>query len=223
MGAGKLAGLTMDDEQIQALLAAIQPSDAIPIPPGFIAVAVSAAVAAGGEPEALEAWVKARSGWTKRMPAHFMAPDSTELDALFYVLPGKALEGGPPPLAPSLPTSDLVAFAATANLAVARTFYEKALGLKVTGASPIAVTFDANGTTLRIVTVPKVIVAPYTAIGWSVTDIAKTVRELTGRGVKFERFEGVDQDELGVWKSPGGAQVAWFKDPDGTTLSLTQF
>jgi catechol 2,3-dioxygenase-like lactoylglutathione lyase family enzyme len=213
----------VDDEQILALLAGIEPSDAIPIPPGFRAVPVGAAVDAGGDPDALEAWVKSRSGWTKRMPAQFMAPDATALDALFYVLPGKALEGGPPPVPPSLPTSDLVAFVATTNLAVARTFYEKALGLKVTGESPIAITFDANATTLRIVAVPKVTVAPYTAIGWSVTDIAKTVRELIGRGVKFENFDGVDQDELGVWKSPGGAQVAWFKDPDGNTLSLTQF
>ena len=213
----------MEDEQIRALLAGIEPSNAIPIPPGFAAVPVSAVVEAGGEPAALEAWVKARSGWTKRMPAQFMGPEATELDALFYVLPGKALEGGPPPVPPSLRTSDLVAFVATANLAVARTFYEKALGLKVTGASPIAVTFDANGTTLRIVAVAKVVVAPYTAIGWSVSDIAQTIRELIGRGVKFENFEGVDQDELGVWKAPGGAQVAWFKDPDGNTLSLTQF
>jgi predicted enzyme related to lactoylglutathione lyase len=213
----------MDDEQIRALLAGIEPTDAIPIPPGFAAVPVSKAVEGGGDPEVLEAWVKARNGWTKRMPAQFMAPEATELDALFYVLPGKALQGGPPPVPPSLPTSDLVAFVATANLAVARTFYEQALRLKVTGASPIAVTFDANGTTLRIVAVPKVTVVPYTAIGWNVADIAATIRELIGRGVKFERFEGVEQDELGVWKSPGGAQVAWFKDPDGNTLSLTQF
>lgn len=213
----------MDDEQIRTLLAGIEPTDAIPIPPGFAAVPVGAAVEAGGDPEALEAWVKARNGWTKRMPAQFMGPEATELDALFYVLPGKALEGGPPPVPPSLPTSDIVAFVATANLAVARTFYEKALGLKVTGESPIAVTFDAGGTTLRIVAVPKVTVVSYTAIGWNVVDIAATIRELIGRGVKFENFEGVDQDELGIWKSPGGAQVAWFKDPDGNTLSLTQF
>jgi catechol 2,3-dioxygenase-like lactoylglutathione lyase family enzyme len=213
----------MDDDQIQALLASVQPSDAIPIPPGFVAVPVSAAVGAGVEPEAIEAWIKERKGWTKRMPPHFMGPEATELDALFYVFPAKALQGGPAPVAPSLPTCDLVAFVATANLAVARAFYEQALGLKVTGASPIAITFDANGTTLRIVTVQKPVVAPYTTIGWSVPDIAKTVRELISRGVKFENFDGVDQDELGVWKSPGGAQVAWFKDPDRNTLSLTQF
>ena len=213
----------MDDEQIRALLSGIERTDSIPIPPGFAALPVRAAIDAGGEPKALEAWVKSRNGWTKRMPAQFMAPESTELDALFYVLPAKALEGGPPPVAPSLPTSDLVAFVATTNLALARTFYEKALGLKVTGASPIAVTFDANGTTLRIVAVEKVVLAPYTAVGWSVKDIAQTVRELIGRGVKFERFDGVEHDELGVWKSPGGAQVAWFKDPGGNTLSLTQF
>ena len=60
-------------------------------------------------------------------------------------------------------------------------------------------------------------------LGWTVGDIAGTVRELAGRGVDFERFDGVEQDELGIWSAPGGSFVAWFKDPDGNTLSLTQF
>ena len=60
-------------------------------------------------------------------------------------------------------------------------------------------------------------------LGWSVEDISATVEGLTAAGVVFERIEGVEQDELGVWRSPGGASVAWFKDPDGNTLSLTQF
>ena len=216
----------IDDERIRALLAGLQPTDAIPIPPLFTAVSVAAALDGGGDAEAIEAWVKAQKGWTKRMPPQFLGPDATDRHALFYVLPEQALEGGPGragPQSATLPSCGLVAFVAAASLPVARAFYEQALGLKVTGESPIAVTFDANGTTLRIVNVEKPVVAPYTVVGWNVGDIAASVRELTGRGVTFERFDGVDQDELGVWKSPGGARVAWFKDPDGNTLSLTQF
>ncbi len=65
--------------------------------------------------------------------------------------------------------------------------------------------------------------APYTVLGWQVPDIERTVRELTAVGVAFRRYEGLSQDDLGVWASPAGAKVAWFADPDGNTLSLTQF
>ena len=66
-------------------------------------------------------------------------------------------------------------------------------------------------------------IAPYTVLGWTVPDIRATIADLTRRGIEFERFDGVEQDELGVWSAPGGALVAWFKDPDANTLSLTQF
>jgi catechol 2,3-dioxygenase-like lactoylglutathione lyase family enzyme len=187
------------------------------------AVPVGPALDAGADAAEIEAWVKVRGGWARRMPAQFLAPDASERDALFYVLPEKALEDGAPPPPATLPSSELIAFMPTTNLAAARVFYEKGLGLALAGESPIACTFDANGTTLRVIAVEKVEPAPYTALGWNVADIAASIRELTSRGVVFERFDGVDQDDLGVWRSPGGARVAWFKDPDGNTLSLTQF
>jgi len=215
--------MTMDDEQIRALLAGIEPSDLIPTPPGMRAIPVAPAADAGADLEEVEAWVKRQSGWARRVPAQFLPPEATERDALFYVVPEKGLEGGPAARPATLPSADLVAFVATTNLARAKVFYEKGLGLKVTGDSPIACTFDANGTTLRVIVVEKATIAPYTMLGWTVPDIATTVSELIGRGVSFERFDGVDQDDLGVWRSPGGAQVAWLKDPDGNTLSLTQF
>jgi catechol 2,3-dioxygenase-like lactoylglutathione lyase family enzyme len=212
----------MDHEDIRALLAGIDPSDAIPIPPGMRAIPVGPALDAGADAAELEAWVKAQGGWARRMPAQFLPPEATERDALFYVLPEKALEGGPPPAPATLPTSELIAFMPTTNLAAARVFYEKGLGLPIAGESPIACTFDANGTTLRVIAVETIAPAPYTVLGWNVTDIEASIRELVSRGVVFEDFDGVEQDELGVWRSPGGARVAWFKDPDGNTLSLTQ-
>jgi hypothetical protein len=86
-----------------------------------------------------------------------------------------------------------------------------------------ALVFDAHGVMLRVARVHELTPAPYTVLGWKVADISAAVKELQIRGVAFERYEGLDQDELGIWKSPGGAKVAWFKDPDRNTLSLTQF
>ena len=119
--------------------------------------------------------------------------------------------------------ADIMAFAATSDLAAARAFYERGLGLALTGQSPIACTFDAGGTTLRVVLVEKPVVAPYTVLGWTVADMAATIADLAARGIDFERVDGVEQDERGVWNAPGGTLVAWFKDPDGNMLSLTQF
>ena len=59
-------------------------------------------------------------------------------------------------------------------------------------------------------------------LGWTVGDIHAMITDLAGRGVAFERFDGLEQDEAGVWTAPGGARIAWFRDPDGNVLSLTQ-
>jgi hypothetical protein len=60
---------------------------------------------------------------------------------------------------------------------------------------------------------------PFTVAGWGVPDVAVTVEALTGLGVGFNRYEGLEQDDLGIWTAPGGDRVAWFADPDGNTLS----
>jgi predicted enzyme related to lactoylglutathione lyase len=122
-----------------------------------------------------------------------------------------------------LDTADLVAFAATTDLDRARVFYEQVLGLPVTEQTDLACVFDANGTMLRVTAVPEVARPGYTVLGWRVADIAAAARELSAKGVTFLRFDGMDQDADGVWTSPGGGRVAWFADPDGNTLSLTQF
>ena len=56
-----------------------------------------------------------------------------------------------------------------------------------------------------------------------VTDISATIRDLIAKGVVFLRYDGMDQDEDGIWTTPGGDKVAWFADPDENILSLTQF
>jgi predicted enzyme related to lactoylglutathione lyase len=124
----------------------------------------------------------------------------------------------------TLGQADLVAFAASADLERARTFYEGALGLHLLQQDGYACLFlaSANGTKLRVTLVPQVVVAPYTVLGWEVADIEATLRELVITGVVFEQFEGIEQDELGIWTTPDGSRVAWFKDPEGNILSLTQ-
>jgi catechol 2,3-dioxygenase-like lactoylglutathione lyase family enzyme len=122
-----------------------------------------------------------------------------------------------------LGSSELIAFAAVTDLHRARVFYEQALGLSFVEQNDFACVFDANGTMLRVAAAPDAPRAGYTVLGWRVTDIAAAVRGLAAKGVVFMRYDGMDQDEDGVWTTPGGEKVAWFRDPDGNVLSLTQF
>ena len=121
-----------------------------------------------------------------------------------------------------LDSSDLVAFVAATDLRRARAFYEQKLGLRVLEHNDFACVVDANGTMLRVTEVPEVARAGYTVLGWRVRDIAASVRDLAGRGVTFLRYDGMSQDQDGIWTAPSGARVAWFADPDENTLSLTQ-
>lgn len=115
-------------------------------------------------------------------------------------------------------------FVATRDPDRAKVFYRDTLGLRLVEEQlPFALVFDAHGTMLRISIVRELHVAPYTVLGWEVTDIVATVKELVEAGVKFTRYPGMQQDELGIWTAPGGARVAWFQDPDGNVLGITQF
>ena len=118
--------------------------------------------------------------------------------------------------------SRLVGFVATAKPAEARSFYQSVLGLLLVEESPFALVFDANGTTLRVQKVGAVSPAPHTALGWHVENIREAAAALAVRGVIFERYDGLQQDGQGIWTSPDGSRVAWFRDPDGNTLSLTE-
>jgi catechol 2,3-dioxygenase-like lactoylglutathione lyase family enzyme len=124
-----------------------------------------------------------------------------------------------------LGTSKLVAFVATTNPNKARAFYEGVLGLRlVEDEQPFALVFDANGIMLRVTAVHEHNPAQFTVLGWGVESIENTVERLTEVGVEFQRYPGInDGDPKGIWTAPGGARVAWFKDPDGNVLSVTQF
>jgi catechol 2,3-dioxygenase-like lactoylglutathione lyase family enzyme len=122
-----------------------------------------------------------------------------------------------------LTSRDVIAFAASADLVRARAFYEGVLGLVFVEQNDYACVFDAHGTMLRVTAVAEVATPGYTVLGWRVDDIDAMVDALTGAGVVFARYDGMGQAPNGVWTGPGGDKVAWFRDPDGNTLSLTEF
>ncbi len=125
----------------------------------------------------------------------------------------------------SLGTSQPVGFIPTANAEAARAFYEGTLGLQFVADEPFALVFrlgPVDGPMLRVVRTGKFTPVSFTVFGWEVTAMESTVDELTAKGVTFERYSYFEQDERGIWHAPGRAKIAWFKDPDGNTLSISQ-
>ena len=118
--------------------------------------------------------------------------------------------------------SPIIAFIPTRNAARARRFYEDVLGLRFVSDDAFALVMDANGTMVRIVATEDFKPAPFTILGWHVADIHREIATLAGKGLEFTRYPYFEQSADGVWTSPGGAKVAWFLDPDGNTLSLSQ-
>ena len=116
----------------------------------------------------------------------------------------------------------VIGFVPVKDFTRAKAFYQKKLGLRLTATDAFALVFESGGTMIRVVKVGAFQPAPYTILGWQVKDAAQAVAALSMRGVTFERFPGMEQDAQGIWNAPGGARVAWFKDPDGNVLSLSQ-
>jgi catechol 2,3-dioxygenase-like lactoylglutathione lyase family enzyme len=123
----------------------------------------------------------------------------------------------------TLVKAPVVAFVATADAARASKFYGETLCLTLVEDSAFALVFEGNGTMIRIQKVGKVEPHPYTALGWTVGDISATVAALASRGVVCMRPAGLHMGAGGIWTSPSGAKIAWFKDPDGNVLSVTEF
>ncbi|GAB1343167.1 VOC family protein [Gemmatimonas sp.] len=115
-----------------------------------------------------------------------------------------------------------IAFLATANPDGARSFYADTLGLTLRSEDDFSLVFDLAGIPLRLQKVRELQPQPFTALGWHVADAAHTVAALRARGVTFERYPFLSQDEHDIWDAPGGARIAWFKDVDGNLLSLTE-
>ena len=114
----------------------------------------------------------------------------------------------------------IVSFVGVSDLDAAELFYGGVLGLSLRDARPFALVADIGATQLRITAVDEVRAAPYTVLGWQVDDIESTVDELVAKGVRFHRYDGMDQDDRGIWTAPSGARIAWFHDHDSNTLSL---
>jgi catechol 2,3-dioxygenase-like lactoylglutathione lyase family enzyme len=116
---------------------------------------------------------------------------------------------------------NIVAFVPTIDAEKARAFYEGVLGLRFVKDDGFALVLDAHGIMVRVARA-QFKPAPFTILGWQVADIENVVMGLKGKGVQFERFGFFEQDGLGIWTAPSGDKVAWFKDPDGNILSVSQ-
>lgn len=121
-----------------------------------------------------------------------------------------------------LADQELKSFVPTVMPDKAKLFYRDILGLTLLGEDKYALEFEANGRLLRVTTVPELKPHTFTVLGWNVRNIAATIKLLNAKGVYCEKYDFLNQDELGVWTSPGSSKVAWFKDPDGNVLSLTE-
>jgi catechol 2,3-dioxygenase-like lactoylglutathione lyase family enzyme len=116
----------------------------------------------------------------------------------------------------------IVAFVPIKDSEKARSFYEGVLGLRFVKDDGFALVFEANGIMVRAAQMKDFTPAQFTVLGWQVYEIENVVRDLQKKGVHFEIFGFFQQDELGIWTAPTGDKVAWFKDPDGNILSVSQ-
>jgi catechol 2,3-dioxygenase-like lactoylglutathione lyase family enzyme len=123
-----------------------------------------------------------------------------------------------------LTQQEIISFVATRQPEKAKAFYADVLGLKLLEDGWHALIFMTGNTRLHVQKVNEFAPQPFTVLGWKVADIKATAAALAQRGVQFERYPGMEQDAAGIWTTPDGAgKVCWFKDPDGNTLSLTEF
>jgi len=124
-----------------------------------------------------------------------------------------------------LSASPIIGFIPTHDAEASRAFYEGTLGLKFVADDGFALVFRCGANMVRIARAGEFTPAPYTILGWEVADIVAEVAALSAAGVVFARYPFLPQeqvDALGIWTAPGGDRIAWFQDPDGNTLSLSQ-
>ena len=121
-----------------------------------------------------------------------------------------------------LADKELKAFVPTVKPDAAKSFYRDILGLKLLSEDNYALEFNSNGTLLRVIIVQELKPQLFTILGWNVEDISSAVKSLNLKGIICEKYDFMQQDSLGIWTSPNGSKVAWFKDPDGNVLSLSE-
>ncbi|PCE23826.1 glyoxalase [Paraburkholderia acidicola] len=117
---------------------------------------------------------------------------------------------------------EVMGFIPTVDAAKARRFYEDVLGLRFVSDDPFALVVASQGTQIRIAKLHEFTPAPYTILGWRVRDIEHEARTLSAKGVVFKRYPPLEQSDAGIWTSPSGARIAWFADPDGNVLSISE-
>lgn len=120
-----------------------------------------------------------------------------------------------------LASAKVIGFVPTKDFRRAKAFYVKKLGLRLVAQDQFALVLESGGTMIRVVKVGEFQAAGFTILGWKVANIAAVVRRLGKRGVVFERYPWMAQDDLGIWTAPSRTKVAWFKDPNGNVLSLS--
>ena len=116
----------------------------------------------------------------------------------------------------------VAAFIPSSDLERSRNFYVDVLGLELIDLNPYACVLNGLGATLRVTKVDDFTPQPFTVLGWTVVDVRASITDLAERGVEFHRYAGMQQDDDSVWTAPGGALIAWFRDPDGNVLSLSE-
>jgi len=121
-----------------------------------------------------------------------------------------------------LSSAKIVAFVQVSDRKKAREFYVDALGLKFISEDPFALVVDSNGIRVRIGEMPELQPAQFTVLGWEVPDLEEAAADLRSKGVELQQYGFKGQDERGIWTTPGGDKVAWFKDPAGNVLSISQ-
>jgi catechol 2,3-dioxygenase-like lactoylglutathione lyase family enzyme len=121
-----------------------------------------------------------------------------------------------------LAASKIMGFIPTIDTRKARAFYEGKLGFQFVSEDQFALVVKAGETMIRIAPTKDFTPEPHTILGWQVSNIESVVDWLQARGIATEKYPFVADRERGIWASPTGDKVAWFKDPDGNTLSLSQ-
>lgn len=125
----------------------------------------------------------------------------------------------------SLATNSPIAFIPTQQPEAARHFYEQTLGLKFVADNDFAIVFRVGPepqAMLRIVRARNFVPVSHTIFGWEVENVEQSVDELLGKGIQFLRPGYFEQDARNIWNAPDGSRIAWFQDPDGNTLSISE-